>query len=284
MKEDKKDYEIRPEVINYDDVRKMAPIFDGHPRLVKKIFKFLSIDKVNRVHSTYCNTPGIPFSHALIEKEFKIDLSIDNEDVLDRFKEGAFITVSNHPFGALDGITLLHLIGKHRSDYKVMVNLFLNHISAMRPGFIAVDPSGSDDPEKRKVTQHGIREAMMRVKEGHPIGFFPAGAMSKVNRRLRIRDREWQPSIIKLIDRMNVPVIPVFFHGRNSTFFNILGVISWQLRTLRLPTEVFRRQNGKIHVSIGEPITPEEIAQHNGSVEELSEWLRAKTYELGGGF
>lgn len=274
-----KDYDIRPEVVNYDDVRRWIPALDGHEKLVNRLLHFLSIDKVNDVHSRHCGTPGIAFSQALINDEFKICLRVDGLDVLDRFPEGAFITVSNHPFGALDGITLLDIVGTARPDYKVMVNMFLNHISAMRPSFIAVDPSASNDPAKRRTTMQGIKEAMMRVKQGHPIGFFPAGAVSKLKPNLRINDREWQPSIIRLISQLKVPVIPIFFHGHNSTFFNILGVISWQIRTLRLPAEVFRRQGKEIHVSIGEPISVER-QQACGSVEELSALLRSETYAL----
>ena len=81
------DYDIRPEVLTYEDVVKMIPSLKGHRKLVNAVFKFLSIDKVNAVHSRYHKTPGIPFSHALVEKEFKVKLRVDNEDVLERFKE-----------------------------------------------------------------------------------------------------------------------------------------------------------------------------------------------------
>lgn len=273
------DYDIRPEVLTYEDVVKMAPALKGHRKLVDSVFKFLSIDKVNEVHSRYHKTPGIPFSHALVEQEFKVTLRVDNEEVFDRFKEGAFITVSNHPLGAFDGISLLHLVGRHRPDYKVMVNMFLNHLSAMRPSFIAVDPFASDDPEKKAVSMKGIREAMKMVKSGSPIGFFPAGAMSRVNKELRIMDREWQPTILRLIQQMKVPVIPIYFHDRNSTFFNILGTISWQLRTLRLPKEVFLRRGKQMHISVGEPIMPEE-QQKYATTKELGEFLYNQTYSL----
>lgn len=272
-------YDIRPEVLTYEDVVKMAPFFKGRRKLVNGIFKFLSLDKVNDVHSRYCHKPGIPFSHALVEEEFKVNLRIDNEDVFDRFKERAFITVSNHPLGAFDGIVLLHLVGRHRPDFKVMVNMFLNHLSAMRPSFIAVDPFASDDPVKKATSMKGIREAMKMVKSGSPIGFFPAGAMSRVNKELRIMDREWQPTILRLIQQMKVPVIPIYFHDRNSTFFNILGAISWQLRTLRLPKEVFLRRGKQMHISIGEPIMPEE-QQKYVTTKELGEFLYNQTYSL----
>lgn len=274
-----KSYDIRPEVLTYEDVCRMAPFFRGKPWLVKAIFRFLKIDRVNAVHSRWASTPGVPFSHALVEKEFKVRVRVDHEEILSRFPTGAFVTVSNHPLGAFDGIVLLHEVGTFRPDYQVMVNLFLNNLSAMRPSFIAVDPSGSADPEKKRVTLQGIREAIAHVKAGHPLGFFPAGAVSKVKRDLHIRDRQWQPSIIRLISQLKVPVIPVYFHGHNSTFFNILGIIDWRLRTLRLPAEVFRMRGREVHLSIGEPITVEE-QRDCGTVEELGRLLRARTYEL----
>lgn len=274
-----KSYDIRPEVLTYEDVCRMAPFFRGKPWLVKAIFRFLKIDRVNAVHSRWASTPGVPFSHALVEKEFKVRVRVDHEEILSRFPTGVFVTVSNHPLGAFDGIVLLHEVGTFRPDYQVMVNLFLNNLSAMRPSFIAVDPSGSADPEKKRVTLQGIREAIAHVKAGHPLGFFPAGAVSKVKRDLHIRDRQWQPSIIRLISQLKVPVIPVYFHGHNSTFFNILGIIDWRLRTLRLPAEVFRMRGREVHLSIGEPITVEE-QRDCGTVEELGRLLRARTYEL----
>lgn len=274
-----KSYDIRPEVLTYEDVCRMAPFFRGKPGLVKAIFRFLKIDRVNAVHSRWASTPGVPFSHALVEKEFKVRVRVDHEEILSRFPTGAFVTVSNHPLGAFDGIVLLHEVGTFRPDYQVMVNLFLNNLSAMRPSFIAVDPSGSADPEKKRVTLQGIREAIAHVKAGHPLGFFPAGAVSKVKRDLHIRDRQWQPSIIRLISQLKVPVIPVYFHGHNSTFFNILGIIDWRLRTLRLPAEVFRMRGREVHLSIGEPITVEE-QRDCGTVEELGRLLRVRTYEL----
>jgi len=167
---------------------------------------------VNRIHRDYCDTPGIEFAHRLINEEFKFQLRIDNLQTLAGFKDGPFITVSNHPFGSYDGILLLHIVGGFREDYKVMVNLILNNIQAMRHNFIAVDPLKSDDPEKKKITMQGIRLAMKHVKDGHPLGFFPAGAISKLNKSLRIEDLPWQPTIIRLIKQLQVPVIPIFFH------------------------------------------------------------------------
>lgn len=270
---------VKPDVLNVDDIIEMAPALAGHRKLVEKIIHFLAIDEVNGVHSRWCHDTGVKFATHLVEDEFKFKLRVDNEDILSRFPEGAFITVSNHPFGAMDGIILLHLVGKYRPDFQVMVNLILNHISAMRPSFIAVDPIKSDDPAKKAVTMQGIRRAMAHIRGGHPLGFFPAGAVSKINRSLHIRDREWQPSIIRLIQQMKVPVVPIYFHGHNSTFFNILGLIDWRLRSARLPKEVFLRKNTEVHISVGEPISPEQQAACP-DLEALGRLLRQSTYQL----
>ncbi len=270
---------VRPDVMTVDDVIAAVPRLAGRRHTLERIMNLLWMDKVNFVHGKYCYEEGIPFAHLLIEQQFRIRLRIDNEEILDRFPTGPFITVSNHPFGALDGILLLHILGGKRPDFRVMVNMFLNYLSAMRPSFIAVDPSKSDDPEKRRATMQGIKEAMRHLKEGHPMGFFPAGAVSKIDRSLRIRDREWQPSIIRLIKQMKVPVIPVYFHGHNGTFFNILGLIDWRLRTLRLPRELFNKTGKEVRVSIGEPIMPDRQADFT-DIGEFGKFLRKSTDDL----
>ncbi|MDE5895201.1 MAG: lysophospholipid acyltransferase family protein [Muribaculum intestinale] len=270
---------IKRSVLDYDDIVAMVPKAAGHRKLINRLLHWLSVDKVNDVHDRYCDNPGPEFSRNLL-KDFDINLRVDGRDVLDSLPEGAFITVSNHPFGALDGISLIALMGTLRPDFKVMVNMVLNRISAMRPNFIAVDALASDDPAKQAVSKKGIMEAIRQVRSGHPLGFFPAGAVSKINRSLRIEDREWQPTIIRLVRQMGVPVVPIYFHGHNSAFFNILGVISWQLRTLRLPTEVWRKCHSTIHISVGDIIPAEKIKEFGDNDKALGEFLKASTYEL----
>lgn len=266
-------------VLDADDVIAMVPKLAGHRRLVERLLHWLSVDKVNAVHAHNCETPGPAFVEGLL-RDFDIKLRVDGLDVLDNLPEGPFITVSNHPFGALDGITLIHLVASRRPEYKVMVNMILGRIWAMEPNFIAVDAMSSNDPAKKAVSVNGIRQAIDQVRSGRPLGFFPAGAVSKVNWRGRLVDRRWQPNVIRIIKKLEVPVIPIYFHGSNSWFFNFLGVVCWQLRTLRLPSEVFRKCHTTIHISVGNPITVEEQRAHAGSIDELGRYLKDATYQL----
>lgn len=270
---------VKRDILNADDIMGMVPKLAKHPRLVRNLIKFLKLDKINDLHANNIDHPGPEFVKGLLH-DLDIKLQVDNAEVLDHLPEGAFITVSNHHFGALDGIILIDLIASHRPKYKVMVNMILNHISGMRPNFIAVDAMASDDPKKKAVSMKGIKEAIRTVRSGEPVGFFPAGAVGKVNWRLRLQDRQWQPNIIRLIEQLNVPVIPIFFHGSNSWFFNFMGIACWQLRSLMHPREVLRKKHTTFHVTVGEPISVTEQDLHKGSLEEFGQFLRDKTYSL----
>lgn len=270
---------IKPDVLNYDDVSSMVPALKGHKKLVDTVLRLFSVDKVNALHRHNCATPGVEFTSGLL-KELDIKLRVDNAQVLDNMPDGSFITVSNHPFGALDGIALINLVGSRYPQYKVMVNMILNHITAMRPNFIAVDALASDDPAKKAVSMQGIRMAIRQVRSGQPLGFFPAGAVSKINGSLQLEDRDWQPTVVRLIEQLKVPVVPIYFHGINSWWFNLLGRISWQLRTLRLPAEVFRKKGKTLHISVGDPISVDVQKAHQGSEEEFGKFLKEQTYAL----
>ena len=281
MEEDYSQYEIRPELLTYDDFRKLIPALDGHPKITNRLMKLLWLDKCNASHAAVCDTPGPEVARRLLEEQWHVNVEVEGAEVLDHLPEGAFITVSNHPFGAIDGIILINLIGSRRPRFKVMVNMILNYITSMRPNFIAVDQSASADPKKRAVSVAGIRAVLRQLKEGEPIGFFPAGAMSKTTLRHGLQDREWQDSVLQIIYKAKVPVIPIFFHGRNSRLCNIMGHVCWPLRSLMIPREMLKKSGKTVKVSIGQPVTVEEQRQFD-SPKALGAYLREKTYALKG--
>ena len=281
MNEDYSQYEIRPDIINYDDLRQLIPALDGHPKIAAWLMKLLWLDRCNRVHAAVCDTPGWDVSRRLLFEQYKIKLEVEGNEVLENLPPGAFITVSNHPFGAIDGIILIYLIGQYRPEFKVMVNMILNYITSMRPNFIAVDPSASDDPKKRAVSLSGIRAVLRQLKENKPIGFFPAGAMSKTTLRHGLQDRPWQETVLQIIFKAKVPVIPIFFHGRNSRLCNIMGHVCWPLRSLMIPSEMLKKSGKTVRVTVGQPVSVEEQARFS-TPEALGQFRREKTYELRG--
>ena len=105
--------------------------------------------------------------------------------------------------------------------------------------------------------------------------------MSKSDRHNFLVDREWQPSVLQIIAKAKVPVIPIYFHGNNTWWFNFWGHACWPLRSLLLPRELFHhKKNKEMHISVGEPIMPEKQAEFKGDPAALGKYLREKTYEL----
>ena len=273
---------MKEKLISAEEIKSIHPIFRGRfgNILIKMVMSITGLNKVNRVYDTSKQYEGVAFCDHLL-KDVGVKVVIENREVLDRFKDQAFITVSNHAYGHIDGITAIDVVGSVRSDYKMMVNFILAMIDTMSMHFIAVNPY-QKGTVSNKSSLDGVKQCIAHVKAGHPLGFFPAGAVSKTKLKglkMTVRDREWQPSVIKLIKGVKVPVVPMYFSGNNSWFFNLLDLVDWRLRSLRLGHEVYNKRGKTIHVRFGEPIMPDEIARHT-DLDELGEFLKDKTYTL----
>lgn len=274
--------EVRPEVLNVADIAEMAPIAGKHPRITRWLMHLLKMDRANQMHQNWAHTPGPEFTDHIIHDELNIDLQVEGMENLEQFRTGPFITVSNHPFGHIDGIALIYIVSRIRPDYKVMVNMILDHVSAMRPNFIAVDQSQSDDPEKRAISVAGVREAISMLREGKPVGFFPAGAIGMADKDGIITDRPWQKTVLQIIQKAKVPVIPIYFHGKNSRLFTWLGHHCVTLRTAMLVRELVKKANRPMKVTIGRPISVAKQAEFGKDYEALGWYLRMQTYDLSG--
>jgi putative hemolysin len=127
----------------------------------------------------------------------------------------------------------------------------------------------------------GIKKTLEYLQNGTPIGIFPAGEVSSFQSDSKqVIDREWKPAVARIIQKAQVPVIPVYFSGGNSKLFNLLGMIHPVFRTIRIPSELINKKGSEIRVRIGKPILPKsynEFAEPN----QLLRFLRSKTYALG---
>jgi len=271
---------MKEKLIDQTLLESISPIFRKWygSFLGKALIKFTGADKVNRVYDSGKFKVGTDIEDAMIDG-LGITRKIHNIDVLRQFEGKPFITVSNHPYGHIDGIMLIGEVAKIRPDYKVMVNWMLGMIDTMDNHFIGVNPYNSNKVKQSSLA--GVKECIEHIRNGHPLGFFPAGAVSKNIGGNKVEDREWQEGVIKLIQKLNVPVIPAYFSGQNSWFFNFLDKIDWRIRTLRLFHELDTKKGKTIHLVFGEPILPEEQAKYKDS-KELGEFLKTKTYTLSG--
>lgn len=244
----------------------------------KLLMLLMKLNKVNRWYSDFSHKQGLEFIDTVFEElDFKYEVS--PEDLKRIPVNGPFLTVSNHPFGGLDGLILIRILAGLRNDYKVLANFLLQRIDPIKDYFIAVNPF---DDEKIKVSSMtGLKLAMGHLKEGSPLGIFPAGEVSSFYQNSKgITDKQWGYSAIKFIKKAEVPVVPIYFQGTNTLVFHLLGLIHPALRTVRLPAEFFKKKNKTIKVRIGQPISVKEQKSIT-DISRYGRYLRAKTYALG---
>ena len=244
------------------------------------VLKTLRISRLNEIYDKHKDKKDIVFLDAIL-KEIKIDFDIPKEDLKRIPKTGAFITVSNHPLGGIDGVLLLKLMVEKRPDYKIIANFLLHRIEPLKKYVMPVNPF--EDRKDLKSSLTGIKHALTHLKNGNPLGIFPAGEVSTYKEGEIIVDKEWEEGAIKIIKKANVPVIPIYFHAKNSKLFYLLSSISDQLRTVKLPSEFIGHKHKIIKVRIGKPIS---VKEQNAfaSIDDFHDYLRKKTYMLANSF
>jgi putative hemolysin len=191
---------------------------------------------------------------------------------------GPLVVVANHPFGALDGLGAISVIGQARGDLRVLANPELRQIEGLAPLVIPLDPFGTK--AARRANSSSLRAAMRWVLDGGALLMFPAGEVSHFTfRRLSVTDPDWHETAARIVRHTGATVCPMFFSGRNSALFQVAGLLHPMLRTLLLPTELARREGSVLDVRIGAPLSPQALAAHKSDAE-LIEHLRLKTYLL----
>ncbi|MGI0105354.1 lysophospholipid acyltransferase family protein [Salinimicrobium sp. WS361] len=244
------------------------------------VLKTTKLSVINKEYDKRKDMTAPQFIDSLL-KAFEINFEIPEEDLKRIPKSGPFITISNHPLGGIDGMILLKLLLSKREDFKVIANFLLQRIDPLQPYIMPVNPF--EEHKEAQSSTKGIKEAILHLRDGKPLGIFPAGEVSTYRDHRMIVDRPWDPAAMKLIQKAKVPVIPIYFHAKNSTFFYRLASISDILRTAKLPSEMLSQKKRKIKVRIGNAIQPQDI-QEISSVESLTAFLRRKTYMLANAF
>lgn len=218
---------------------------------------------------------SVDFLDSLL-KTMSIKIEFSDEDLKKIPKEGGFIAVANHPYGGIDGIVLLKLLAEARPEIKLMVNSITEKIT--QAYFIAVNPF--EEPENEP-NLTGIKEVLSHLQAGAAIAMFPAGGAADYNlKNKRIMDKQWLPLSGEIINKAEVPVLPVYLKENNSLLFQMASMIHPKFRSARLPLEFLRKIRKRIQVKIGDPIAVEEIKAFQNPQQSLN-YIRARTDALG---
>ncbi len=195
---------------------------------------------------------------------------------------GAVIVTANHPFGGLDGLAAIAIVGRRRRDLRILANAQLARLEELSPLVIPVDPFGG--PQAVRANGRGVRAALRWLASGGALLLFPAGEVSHL--RLEsgtVTDPPWSATAARLVRRAGVRVMPMFISGSNSTLFQIAGLVHPRLRTALLPNELANKAGMRVELRIGSAISPERC-RRIGSDSHLAAFLRLSAYRLQPGY
>lgn len=244
------------------------------------LMKTLRISAINRVYDNHKHKKELDFLNGVLD-ELQIKFEIPEEDVKRLPKTGPFITISNHPLGGIDGILLFKLLLRDRPDYKTLSTFLIHRIKPLKPHSFAVNPFENHKDAKSSIG--GIKQALGHLKDGHSLGIFPAGEVSTHRDGKFIVDKPWDKSAVRLIKKAKVPIIPIYFHARNSKLFYMLSKLSDTLRTAKLPSELLSQKNRVVKIRIGKPILVKDQLAYE-DIDAFSDFIRKKTYMLANPF
>ena len=238
----------------------------------------LGFEAFNAIYSRLPPCEAIDLSRNFLDA-MKVRVELDGEprDIIPA--TGPLVVIANHPFGLIEGMVLDALLLSVRPDVTGMAVHLLAAIPEWRDRWIFVDPLRSK--RKRKLNARGWRLAFQWVGRGGAMGVFPAGRVARFQwRRWAVADQPWSPHIAALARRTGAPVLPLYFHGRNSWAFQLAGILCPPLQNLCLVREITNKRGWTLRATLGRLIQPRELARFSTDGEAIA-FLRHETEKLG---
>ena len=247
-------------------------------RLNGLLERLLLLDRLNNIYAEMdkWGETGDFVERALAA--LKIGYHVEPDDMRRIPAHGPLVVVANHPFGGVEGLMLAAVLQAVRPDVKIMANYLLERIPEMRLLIIPVDPFGGGGSVWRNVKP--LRDALTWVGNGGVLAVFPAGQVSHLQlTKKEVVDPAWSKMVGRIIRKSAAPVLPVFFHGRNSALFQVAGLVHPLFRTVLLPHELLNKNSTEVRLDIGHLVSAERIKGFQGD-GQLMAYLRARTYML----
>ncbi len=187
------------------------------------------------------------------------------------------IFVSNHPFGGMDAITIIHLLRDKRPDITFIVNDLLMAVRNLKNRFVGVNKVGRN-----------AAESLQKVEQQFALGtatfLFPAGLVSrKIDGE--IMDLDWKKTFITKAKKYQKPVVPVHIDGRlTNRFYRLAKIrkflgIKLNIEMFFLVDELFKQEGKTINIVIGKPIGSETFTKEKNDYA-WAQWVKDEVYKL----
>jgi putative hemolysin len=209
----------------------------------------------------------------------RINLTTPDTQIKKIPKSGPVIIVANHPHGLVDGLVLAELTNRIRQDFKILTRSLLTNVPEIQYHMLPVAFPHEQNSVRLNLNMRKL--AMTHLKEGGSVILFPAGAVATspgwFNDAI---EGEWLPFTAKMILKSNAEVVPIYFSGQNSRWFQWANKISTTIRQGLLLHEIVYAMHKKQSPIIGNSVTRVELEKYDGDPRGLMHYLRNKTLQL----
>lgn len=250
-------------------------LYKKMPGFVIKLIELIIMQKaMNKAINKYIEHGGVAFTGKMIE-ELNLQLEIEGKENLP--ENGRCFFVANHLYGILDGMILGNIIGSKYGSFMGISNDAFQLIPQLESSTTSVNVYGKSAKEQ-------VLKLEEIYKSNVPINHFPAGEVSRKYNG-KVEDKEWHKSFITKAISEKRDVVPVLFHGRNSRLFYAVHSIRQKLgiaaniELILLPSEMFKKRNKTIKVTIGKPI-PYKQLENGTSHNDLAKQIKNHLYSL----
>lgn len=246
--------------------------------LIRWIERTICQDKLNKLLEYNKGKVNADFCRGVIE-HLNVTYNVSGEEHLPSTDNRRVVFVSNHPLGALDGIILIDYISqKYGGNVKFVVNDLLMAVKPLEGVFLPINKHGK---QSRK-SSNAIDDAF---RGNDPIIIFPAGLVSRRQKKGIIQDLKWRKMFISKCVEYNRNIIPLYFDAENSSFFykfaklrTRLG-IKFNIEMIYLPREIFHCENKHFSIFMGKSI-PVETISAGKEASKQAEMIKEIVYNL----
>ena len=251
------------------NIIKTLELLTGKLRLLRKVRQFEKM--------------GIPVGQPFWKQALDllgINLLTKQSEITKIPKKGSLVITANHPHGLVDGMVLAELIGKVRTDYKILTRSLLTGVKQIDQFMIPVPFDHEENALKKSLEMR--KSAMDHLDNGGVVVIFPSGKVASSESLFGdVVEGDWNPFTAKLIQKSGANVVPIFFPGSNSRIYQIANQISATLRQGLLIYEVVHAMNKPQKPLVGSLIKQDEISVWKSDPRGFMRWLRERTLSLG---
>lgn len=257
-------------------ILKKSPDFKkktGGKALIKFLKKITHEKDINQFIVENQHLKGFAFLNKGLD-HFNFSYQVDKRSFNKVPAEGRVVMVANHPIGSLDGLALLSFVRSIRPDVRVVANELLNTVEPLSSLFLAVDNMSSKTSHK----QH-FKTMIAALENEEAVIIFPAGEVSRI-RPNGVRDSRWKTGFLKLAEKTEAPIIPIYVDARNSALFYGLSTLYKPLGTLMLVKEMFNKNDQTISFHVGDAIPWKAIEKSRFNYKQIAQLMRKHIYRL----